>query len=79
MKFRRSDLADSVLLTLGSAGCGGGFNGRAIPALDGVQNTLFLLSLGGEASHFSVVDDRLPGTRIDDSGEDGATMAATSS
>lgn len=51
-------------------------NGRPVPALDGVQNALFLLAAGGEAGHLFTGNDRLAGSGVDDSGEDGTAVAA---
>jgi hypothetical protein len=57
-----------------SACSGRGFDRGPIPALDGIQNSLFFLTPRGEASDLSTGDNRLSGRGINDAGEDGASM-----
>ena len=58
--------------------CGSGFDSGTIPALDGVKNTFFLLTLRREACHLLASDDRLGGRWVDNSREDCSTVASIS-
>lgn len=47
-----------------------------MPALDGLQNPFLLLALRREPGDFLPVDDRLAGSRVENAGEDGPSVAA---
>ena len=77
-ELRHCGMPGWTSLTCGSRRCSRGLDGRAVPAVDGVQNTVFLFALSGEPRHSSAVDNGLSSAGVDDAWENGTTMAAIS-
>lgn len=65
-------------LTLGTRIGSRSLDRRAVPALDGVQHTLLLFALGSKTCDPLASDDRFARLLVDDTGEDGSSVAAIS-